>query len=124
MLPDAPISFMPTGRIGTPKAITAETYTYHAGGTEHQGLTIGWTAPDDARVDQFVLDIKGPDDIAFGTAYFGDVPDLPAGWTSGSKEGETEEEAGVVNLGSLHHLNFQINIQHSHSASCFYWCQY
>lgn len=84
VLPDAPISFMPTGRIGTPKAITAETYTYHAGGTEHQGLTIGWTAPDDARVDQFVLDIKGPDDIAFGTAYFGDalsydLPLAPAG---------------------------------------------
>ena len=69
LLPDVPVSFMPTGRLGAPKAISAKSYTYWAGGTEHQGMTIGWTAPDDARVEKFVLDVKGPDDVAFRTVY-------------------------------------------------------
>lgn len=83
-LPDIPTSFVPTGRLGAPTAISAQSYTYWAGGTENQGLTIGWTGPDDARATNFMLDVKGPDDIAFGTVYTGsglsfDLPLVSAG---------------------------------------------
>ncbi|HKM08357.1 MAG TPA: phage tail protein, partial [Sphaerochaeta sp.] len=70
-LPDLPTSFLPTGRLSAPTNLSARTYKFQAGGTENQGLTMGWTAPDDARVSEFMLDVKGPDDVAFGTRYVG-----------------------------------------------------
>jgi predicted phage tail protein len=73
-LPEIPTSFVPTGRLEAPKNLSAETYTYWAGGTEHQGVTIGWTAPDDARVEKYILEVRGPDDLAFKTVHIG--PDL------------------------------------------------
>lgn len=69
VLPPPPTSLVPSGRLTAPTNLSGETYTYITGGTEHQALTIGWTAPEDARVDQFVLDVKGPDDLAFITVY-------------------------------------------------------
>lgn len=67
--PDKPTSLIPSGKLSPPKNLTAVAYTYWAGGTSHQGLTIGWTAPADPRVERYILDVKDPDDVAFRTVY-------------------------------------------------------
>lgn len=83
-LPPPPTSLIPSGRLLSPRNLTATPYTYVAGGTEHQGMTISWTPPDDARVDHFVVDVKGPSDVAFRTVYREsgisfDLPDVESG---------------------------------------------
>lgn len=85
VLPAPPTTLIPTGRLTPPSNLTAETFTYVAGGTEHQGLTIGWTPPVDARVDGFVLDVIGPEELAYRTVYSGagisfDLEDAKSGY--------------------------------------------
>lgn len=70
-LSEVPMSFIPTGQIKSPKNLTSRSYKYVEGGTENQALTVGWTAPDDARATNFLLEVKGPDDLAFSSAYVG-----------------------------------------------------
>lgn len=70
-LSEIPMSFIPTGQIKSPKNLTSRSYKYVEGGTENQALTVGWTAPDDARATNFLLEVKGPDDLAFSSTYVG-----------------------------------------------------
>lgn len=70
-LPEPDYSLIPTGPVVAPYSITVETYTYLAGGTEHQGLTISWTPSDDARVTTYIAEVQGPDDVSWGTVYTG-----------------------------------------------------
>jgi len=71
LLPETPTSFLPTGPISPPSDLNAVVYKYLAGGTEHQGLTVSWKASPDVRVSQYVLEVRGPNDVAFRTAYSG-----------------------------------------------------
>lgn len=70
-LPETSHSLIPTGPLAPPLDITAEVYTYLAGGTEHQGLTISWTPGDDPRIVDYVAEVWGPEDSAWRTAYSG-----------------------------------------------------
>ena len=83
-LPDVPTSLLPSGQLGAPRNLTATSYKYPEGGTEHQGLTVGWTASEDPRTSAYMLDVKGPNDVAFRTVYVGeglsyDLPLVVAG---------------------------------------------
>lgn len=60
-------TLIPTGRILPPTNITAESYTYLAGGTQHQGLTVSLTPADDARVTRYIIEAKGPADAQWRT---------------------------------------------------------
>ena len=60
-------SLIPTGSIVPPMDITIETYTYLAGGQEHQAINISWTASDDPRVSRYICEAKGPSDTEYVT---------------------------------------------------------
>ena len=62
-------SLLPTGPVVAPYSITAQAFTYLAGGTEHQGLTISWTPSDDPRVLRYIVEVQGPSDLRWRTVY-------------------------------------------------------
>ena len=64
-------SLIPTGEIAPPSDITVVPHKYIAGGTEHQALTISWSAGVDPRIAKYVLELQGPADQGFRTAYVG-----------------------------------------------------
>lgn len=70
-LPERETSLVPTGPVVGPLNITAESYTYLAGGTEHQAMTVSWTPSDDARVVSYIAEVQGPNDVQWRTAYNG-----------------------------------------------------
>ncbi len=83
-LPDLPTSLVPTGPIAPALDITAKVYTYLAGGTEHQGLSISWTPSSDVRVERYVAEVQSPADVKWRTAHHGpgvsfDEKDAPPG---------------------------------------------
>jgi len=84
VLPDEDYTLIPTGPVTSPINISAQSYTYLAGGSEHQGLTISWTPSDDARVVSYIAEVQGPNDAGWRTGYTGtgssfDVLDAAAG---------------------------------------------
>lgn len=87
VLPELPTSLLPSGPLGAPLSLAAETYKYFAGNSDHQGLLISWQPSKDARVTTYVLDVRGPTDGGFRTVYTGlgvsfDLKDIQAGqWT-------------------------------------------
>ncbi|WP_083004725.1 TipJ family phage tail tip protein [Halomonas sp. GT] len=62
-------SLLPTGPVVAPYSITAQAFTYLAGGTEHQGMTISWTPSDDPRVLRYIVEVQGPSDLRWRTVY-------------------------------------------------------
>ncbi|MFP8968562.1 host specificity protein J, partial [Pokkaliibacter sp. CJK22405] len=58
-------TILPTGTLKSPGAVSAEAYTYLAGGVTHQGLMISWVPADDARVVQYLLEVKRPGAVAW-----------------------------------------------------------
>ena len=70
-LPERPTSMLPSGPVATPMELSFQSYTYIAGGTQHQAVIISWTPPADVRVQNYVLDVQGPGDTAFRTIYNG-----------------------------------------------------
>ncbi|MCB8889920.1 TipJ family phage tail tip protein [Vreelandella malpeensis] len=62
-------TLLPSGPVSPPYAITAQAFTYLAGGTEHQGMTISWTPSDDPRVQRYILEVQGPADMQWRTVY-------------------------------------------------------
>ena len=68
-LPESDYSLLPTGPVVAPYSITAQAYTYLAGGTEHQGMTISWTPSDDPRVLRYIVEVQGPSDLRWRTVY-------------------------------------------------------
>ncbi|MDT8894171.1 phage tail protein [Halomonas sp. I1] len=71
-LPERPDSLVPTGPVIAPLSIDVQAFTYLAGGTEHQGLSISWTPSDDPRVMRYRLEVKGPEDVSWRTIYTGE----------------------------------------------------
>lgn len=83
-LPEPSASLLPTGPVAAPMDITVEPFTYIAGGTEHQAMSVSWTAGKDARITSYVAEVKSPTDVEFRTAYVGgeisfDLRDVIAG---------------------------------------------
>ncbi|MES1927561.1 phage tail protein [Salinisphaera sp. T31B1] len=83
-LPAPPDTLIPTGPITPPTNLTAESYTYIAGGTQHQGLTVSLTPSTDARVQAHVIEARGPTDsnwrtISNGPGTSADILDAVAG---------------------------------------------
>ncbi|MEH6641388.1 phage tail protein [Vreelandella glaciei] len=83
-LPVPDTSLLPTGPVTSPLSINVESWTYIAGGTEHQGLTISWTPSDDPRVTSYIAEVQGPNDVRWRTVYTGtgvsfDITDAVAG---------------------------------------------
>lgn len=68
-LPEPDYSLLPSGPVVAPYSITAQAFTYLAGGTEHQGLTISWTPSDDPRVLRYIVEVQGPSDLRWRTVY-------------------------------------------------------
>ncbi|RKQ97161.1 putative phage tail protein [Kushneria sinocarnis] len=64
-VPDSPTTLLPTGPIVAPLNITVETYTYLAGGNSHQALIVSWTPADDPRVQSYVAQTMGPNDVVW-----------------------------------------------------------
>lgn len=70
-LPDLPDSTIPSGPLAGPTNIKVSTYTYIAGGTEHQGMTVSWQGVDDVRCNGYILEVKDPNDVTYRTVYSG-----------------------------------------------------
>jgi len=70
-LPDTPDSTIPSGPLAGPTHITASSFKYVAGGTEHQGLTVSWRGVDDVRCNGYILEARDPNDVTFRTIYSG-----------------------------------------------------
>lgn len=70
-MPDRPETILPTGPLQPPSNLTASEYRYLAGNNYHMALAVGWTAPEDPRVEKYVLDVKSPSDMGFRTVYEG-----------------------------------------------------
>lgn len=70
-LPDEDYTLIPTGPVVAPYSITVETFTYLAGGQEHQGLTVSWTPSNDPRVIRYLAEAQGPNDVGFGQYHLG-----------------------------------------------------
>lgn len=70
-LPDTPDSTIPSGPLAGPTHITAASFKYVAGGTEHQGLTVSWRGVDDVRCNGYILEARDPNDVTFRTIYSG-----------------------------------------------------
>lgn len=70
-LPETPTSLIPKGPVAAPLGLSTLSHRYLAGGVEHQGLIVSWTASDDARVAGYVLEVKDPDDLVFRTVHSG-----------------------------------------------------
>ncbi|WJZ48860.1 putative tail protein [Halomonas phage vB_HmeY_H4907] len=68
-LPEPDYSLLPTGPVVAPYSLTAQAFTYLAGGTEHQGMTISWTPSDDPRVLRYIVEVQGPSDLRWRTVY-------------------------------------------------------
>ena len=68
-LPEPDYSLLPTGPVVAPYSLTAQAFTYLAGGTEHQGMTISWTPSDDPRVLRYLVEVQGPTDLRWRTVY-------------------------------------------------------
>lgn len=68
-LPEPDFSLLPTGPVVAPYSLTAQAFTYLAGGTEHQGMTISWTPSDDPRVLRYIVEVQGPTDLRWRTVY-------------------------------------------------------
>lgn len=62
-------TLLPSGPVSPPYAITAQAFTYLAGGTEHQGMTISWSPSDDPRVQRYLVEVQGPADMQWRTVY-------------------------------------------------------
>ena len=69
ILDDPDYSLLPSGAISAPYNITAVTSTYIAGNTQHQKLTISWTASDDPRVQTYQCEFISPDDATWQSGY-------------------------------------------------------
>lgn len=69
ILDDPDYSLLPSGAISAPYNITAVTSTYIAGNTQHQKLTISWTASDDPRVQTYQCEYISPDDATWQSGY-------------------------------------------------------
>lgn len=83
-LAEIPHSLIPTGPLAPALDITAEVYTYLAGGTEHQGLSVSWTPSADVRTTHYIAEVQGPADVKWRTAHSGpgisfDEKDAPPG---------------------------------------------
>ena len=77
-------SLIPTGPITPPSKIDVTSYTYIAGGTQHQALTVSVSPSDDVRVQNYIIETRGPTDSGWHTASNGasvsvDVLDATAG---------------------------------------------
>ena len=70
-LPQISDSLLPTGPVSGPMNITVETFTYLAGGAEHQGMEVSWTASDDPRVEFYSVELKGPSEADWESVYRG-----------------------------------------------------
>lgn len=62
-----PDTLLPTGPITPPSGIDVTSYTYIAGGTKHQGLTISVEPSDDVRVQAYIIEARGPLDTGWRT---------------------------------------------------------
>lgn len=62
---DDPTSLIPVGPILSPSNVTLTSYVFLAGGTQHQGLNVSWSTPDDPRVIRYQIQHKGPQDFTF-----------------------------------------------------------
>lgn len=83
-LAEIPHSLIPVGPLAPALDITAEVYTYLAGGTEHQGLSVSWTPNADVRTTHYIAEVQGPADVKWRTAHSGpgisfDEKDAPPG---------------------------------------------
>lgn len=72
-LPEPPNSLIPTGPLAPALDISTRVYTYLAGGTEHQGLTVSWTPSPDPRTTHYIAEVQGPADVIWRTAHTGDA---------------------------------------------------
>ncbi|MBU0801669.1 MAG: hypothetical protein KKA05_11805, partial [Alphaproteobacteria bacterium] len=71
ILPDTPVSFIPSGPVSPPSDLSVRPFKYLAGGADHQGMTISWSASRDVRVESYQVEVMGPGEMAYRTAYSG-----------------------------------------------------
>ncbi|WP_110636210.1 TipJ family phage tail tip protein [Salinicola salarius] len=60
VLPEAPTSLIPTGRLSPPLDISVESFTYLGGGAQHQGLLISWVKSSDPRTQYYIVNVLPP----------------------------------------------------------------
>ncbi|MGQ7245508.1 TipJ family phage tail tip protein [Salinicola sp. V024] len=65
VLPEAPTSLIPTGRLTPPLDISVESFTYLSGGASHQGLLISWVKSSDPRTQYYIVNILPPGEQAW-----------------------------------------------------------
>ena len=70
-IPEPPTSLIPVGPLAPPKQINVRSATYLAGGNQHQKLSISWTPGNDPRVVEYQLQVQGPGEVEWRTAYSG-----------------------------------------------------
>jgi len=71
ILPDTPVSFIPSGPVSPPSDLSVRPFKYLAGGADHQGMTISWSASRDVRVESYQVEVMGPGEMTYRTAYSG-----------------------------------------------------